>query len=1111
MFRHRLTKFGVSSLVAMMMLFIGGSLQSCKDWLDDYPYDDPGDPEWLGASIYDFLKEGTANHTYSNFVAIIDSLGEKEALAHTGSKTLFVADDDAFERFFNNGNNVWGVTSVGDMTTAQMKMILYGSMLDNAMLLDMLASTGAEMNDEGTCLRRWSSSRVIDSIPVVDGNMEYHQGWPTYNKYWDILRGSDRSGKMRLAMDGSRSMMVHFLYDYLRKNEIKASDIEFLFTKKGQVVKTFVDGDAFIYGNKIVSSDVDAGSFSDDTLTITCKNGYVYRLDELLLPPSNMADELRKRPDTRIFSHLLDRFCVPVYDETLTKEFNAYYKANDSVFRLRYFTNTFRSHELLNNANSNPQPDELLDFDPGQNDYSASSSMAGDMAAMFVPNDEVLYDYFAQEDGAGRFLLERYAPNVQVSDVTSLLSALDSVPEKNIIPFLKNLMKPKFTDAVLSNFDRITDTANELMNISGEHVDECVIANNGVIYILNSVFGPGEYQAVSAPTLVFDNMGVMRNVITQLRYDYYLLAMDANYTFIVPDDNHFVYYDPLTFTSDKPKVYSFHFNTLKPKANGALKFWANEYIYNPVTMEINPDSKENKENEYDVNTKGGWANKKNEFHGNRFTDLMEYLIIVHDTPDGIFSGNKYYMTKGYGTIKVDVSDPNNIKFFGGEQLERGTSVVVSSQNTQKNGTTYCTVPGQESDSTHLYSAIPTPPTRSVYENMKMKANSEFEDFYEFYSLCYPGENYASTSDDGLLKRIFNIGKNGEALLDSAERYSIFFTNAQEKAAYTKNTVPFFNIYHYTVYVPTNDAIKAMYDRGLPTWVQVDSVATHGSKAKAASMLRSILNFAKYHFQDNSVYVDNTILSKKYTTAVLNEKTNRFYELTVAPKGDTFTVTANMGDPVEVITSGEENKDWNIMCRDNVYESSGTGPSATLKNYASSSFSVMQPINGVLLNESMFGYDNRFKRFADNGATVDTMYVDGTGVIDADGRNYYLVATIGNIRIADVDGVQEIHKVGYLMEPITESDDEYDASLTREKLVSERKIVEGVWQNFDILVTDEGLRVEAEKDDKGKVLSYKYATIEKDGIIYMVKYNNDGTVKKEIPVGEAAPEEGGDNN
>ena len=81
MFKHRLTKFGISSFIAMFMLFIGGSLQSCKDWLDVYPYDDPGDPEWLGSSVYDFLKKGTANHTYANFVEIIDSLGEEETLA----------------------------------------------------------------------------------------------------------------------------------------------------------------------------------------------------------------------------------------------------------------------------------------------------------------------------------------------------------------------------------------------------------------------------------------------------------------------------------------------------------------------------------------------------------------------------------------------------------------------------------------------------------------------------------------------------------------------------------------------------------------------------------------------------------------------------------------------------------------------------------------------------------------------------------------------------------------------------------------------------------------------------------------------------------------------
>ena len=1110
MFKHRLTDFCVSLLFATFMLFVGGSLQSCQDWLDVYPYDNPGDPEWLGASVYDFLKKGTEDHSYANYVAIIDSLGEKEALAHTGSKTLFVADDEAFERFFNGGNNVWGVTSVGEMSRAQMKTILYNSMLDNAMLLDMLSSTGVETNKEGTCLRRWSSAKVVDTIPLVNGNsMQYHKSWPTYNIYWDVLRGKGRTENVRLAMDGSRSMMVHFLGDYLRKSNIKASDIEFLFKKKGEVTKTFVDGDAFIFGNKLVASGVDAGTFSDDTMTITCKNGYIYRMDELLLPPSNMADELRKHPDTRIFSHLLDRFCIPVYDDVLSKEFNALYKTNDSVFKLRYFTDSYTSHPMLETANSNPSSEERLNFDPGQNNLGTSSSMAEDMAAMFVPNDAVLYEYFANPDSAGHFLLSRFAPTVEVNDYESLMSALDSVPQKNIAPFLNNLMKLSFSKTVLSKFDKIVDDANELMNIKGEHVDECVIANNGVIYILNNVFGPGAYQAVSAPTLVFDNMGVMRNVINQLRYDYYLLAMDANYTFIVPDDNHFVYYDPLTASSSQPKAYSFHYDTKKPKANGALTFWSDVYVYNPNTYQL-VDTLTEQEYKVDGTQFGGIAS----FAANRFTDLMEYLIIVHDDEQGIYSGNKYFQTKGYATIKIDATDPNNIKMYGGEQLERGTHVAVASVNNQKNGVTYCTVPGEENTPGYLHSAIPTPPTKSVFTNLQQQAASDHDLFYEFFNLCYPGDDYASSDAEGLLRIVFNITKN-QVLQDTAERYSIFYTNTEDVGAYTKNTIPFFNIYHYTVYAPSNSSILEMYDRGLPTWAQVREVAEAGNKAKAASMLRSIINFAKYHFQDNSVYVDNAeiktidpitgqpVYNKKFTTAVINEKTNRFYDLVLSSEGNTIAIQDNLGNVRRVVTSGVENKDWNIMCRDNVYESAGKGPSANLNNYESSSFTVLHPIDGVLLNESMFGYDGRFKRFAKTGATVDTMYVDGTGAVAVDGRNYYLIAKLGNIKIAKTDGVQEIHKAGYLMKTLPETHSDYDASLTREALI--------VSESQNILVTDEGYWVKEVKDNKGNVVSYEYVTKEENGSTYMIRYNNDATVKEKVKIGEVAPEEGSAKN
>ena len=125
-------------------------------------------------------------------------------------------------------------------------------------------------------------------------------------------------------------------------------------------------------------------------------------------------------------------------------------------------------------------------------------------------------------------------------------------------------------------------------------------------------------------------------------------------------------------TNAEPKAYSFHYDTKKPKANGALNFWADVYKFNPTTYEI-----------VDTMTEQGYSLDGTQFGGigtfaaNRFTDLMEYLIIVHNDEEGLKPDVKYYQTKGYATVKIDASDPENIKMYGGEQLEKGTSVVVS--------------------------------------------------------------------------------------------------------------------------------------------------------------------------------------------------------------------------------------------------------------------------------------------------------------------------------------------------------------------------------------------------------------------------------------------------
>ena len=99
-------------VLATVVLLAGyGSFASCSGYdLDEH------EPDWPGAdlSIYGYLQ---GQGTFTNMMRIIDDLNYREVLDKTGSKTLFVADDDAFSRFFQK--NDWGVRSYEGLSLAQ--------------------------------------------------------------------------------------------------------------------------------------------------------------------------------------------------------------------------------------------------------------------------------------------------------------------------------------------------------------------------------------------------------------------------------------------------------------------------------------------------------------------------------------------------------------------------------------------------------------------------------------------------------------------------------------------------------------------------------------------------------------------------------------------------------------------------------------------------------------------------------------------------------------------------------------------------------------------------------------------------------------------------------
>ena len=115
------------------LLIVCATVQSCRD---EYYYDDR-EPEWLGASIYEYL-ESEGNFKY--FMKVIEDLNYKEVLSKTGSKTLFVADDEAF---LAGIKEEWGFDSYEQLTSAHKRIILYNSMLDNAYLLELMSNMPA--------------------------------------------------------------------------------------------------------------------------------------------------------------------------------------------------------------------------------------------------------------------------------------------------------------------------------------------------------------------------------------------------------------------------------------------------------------------------------------------------------------------------------------------------------------------------------------------------------------------------------------------------------------------------------------------------------------------------------------------------------------------------------------------------------------------------------------------------------------------------------------------------------------------------------------------------------------------------------------------------------
>ena len=899
----RFCKLGNLAAKAFFLTAICGVTYSCKD---DYTLDDTT-PSWLGSSIYEYLEE---EGNYTNFVKLINDLEYKEVLARTGSKTLFVANDDAFKSFYSN--NPWGVTSYDQLSLSQKKILLNGSMINNAYLLEMMSSTPAGGGDNdvptrGECMRRETALDVTDTIPHLFGNDLPVNYSPNEKEkdYWARFREKG----IYLALDGTPSMMAHFLNAQLSNKLITDDDFK-------RIVGVERDkNDAYIFDNKVIKQDV------------TCQNGYVNVLDKVNITPQNMAEVLRTNKNTKIFSHMLDRFSAPFYNSTLTERARLIYGNQvDSVFEKRYFAIRSQGIELYsdrgtdptNNPNGNTvfntSSDKPLPFDPGWNSYYVNdkTSEMEDMAVIFCPNDKKLMDYFFTPGAGGNFLVKAYAGDLvneitaDTEDMDKVYHALDCIPRNVIRALVSNLMKESFISSVPSKFETIKNSAQDPMfddnnDYHRGNIQEVLLANNGVIYVMDEVTTPAEYAAVSAPAYVEQdkkifNWAIQSPSLCEIPTNYYayLLAMSSRFSFFVPQDKDFTYIDPVSFKSATAqgstlvgKAYKIDWDekTSAPKVNTIY-----ECLYDLKDKSCTLG-----------NILSGTINTNTV--GNRLKDMLETHTVIHEdnsssigideTQTGMECDKHYYITKNGAVIYAENATKRKagMTLKGGWQLN-GINQIEPGTNT---GIENSTVIGFDDKSAQTYSYgngfaymidVPVQPTiESVYSILYNNKN-----FSKFFELCEP-------SIDALIE----CGITDKA---TQERYTIFtdkggipcFDNGGNKISSATN-VRFFNNYNYTVYVPTNEAMEQAFAKGLPTWTDIEKIIekyptdslTSSQRSDRDSvviaMATSIVNFVRNHFQDNSVFADTPKMSTSvFETATFDSKTGLYSKVHVSSDG-----------------------------------------------------------------------------------------------------------------------------------------------------------------------------------------------------------------------------------
>ncbi len=908
--KHRLPRL-LAGLCGAALMF---GLSACSDDLL------LGTPEWLGTSIYEELE---SRGDYSVTLALINSSpvaadNYRELLSKTGSKTLFVADDAAWQRFFDKNKqlpaaNPWStITSTESFNASgnelKVRRLLKGMMLNNAYVLDLLGNLSSDpssVNVEDAadaCMRRNTSISNLDMRGEVKQENFPPKKLPNASgeediDWWEEVRDRSSITTMPAVLNGvNNTKPASAAYLYTRNGDPDLPTMVH-FSPSFAISNGFEKEDVSILSGGVANSTsqtvVNGVAIDPDNANITCQNGYIHKMVEVPYPVSNMMEKLSYEPQYSIFYKQLQRFSYPYKNQVQTDNLGGL----TDVYTIRYINsgNNAQHCELTQDYSLNKVANAYLPYDPAWNHYylyntSGSYTYQMDAALMLVPDDEHMTSFLTKE---GKDLTDRYAPTGQAS--------WDYFPDAIVAELMQNCMQTNFLSYLPHNVSKVKDTSQSIISgLDTDKIADCFVCGNGVIYGLSMNIVPPTYRDVTSVMLLNkekdrdesrdEGFSVFYNFIQKDKeiisnsagYASYLGSFDGTkYVLFCPYDKALrAVVDPSSWLRDKsgaeggPILFRFDYDS-----ESKNKPWIEPYSYTVdpygvVTPGALYSQLASNDDFAPVSAANDWY-KKVSYRMLRY--IMENSVCpVYNFPDGpcpLEQAYTYYKTKAGSAIKVDWTNGGDITkagYAGGYQVHYNRT-VTSPAAIHKEGGNGVSLPVSE---------VLLPAIRTPYQTLR----DDFPDFFKFIKTDNSQSKNADENEDKQTPKHKVLPGDDPA-------------------------IEWLRPYNYTIYVPTKEAIdKQVNSYQVPrrVWIVDIGLTDEVIKTKFSGIsdddlnklkdLRdkvidvAIDNYLAYHIQDYGVFLGQRDTTGVFETSFLNTETNQFYGLHVEEHSSTSGAT-----------------------------------------------------------------------------------------------------------------------------------------------------------------------------------------------------------------------------